>query len=101
MIGVTAIDAARRFYRKANTGVGLDFAAPGVDVMVADRSGTGFRSGTSYAAAIATGIVAQQTARGLSGRAAVVSALRNSAEDLGDDGPDTRFGWGLIHLGGC
>lgn len=101
VIGITAIDAARHLYRKANTGAGLDFAAPGVDVMVAGRSGVGFRSGTSYAAAIATGIVAQETARGRSGRSAVVSALRSNAEDLGDAGPDTSFGYGLIHLGGC
>lgn len=101
VIGITAIDAARRLYRKANTGAGLDFAAPGVDVLVADRSGTGFRSGTSYAAAIATGIAAQQAARGVSGRAAMVAALKNSAEDLGDAGLDASFGWGLIHFGGC
>ena len=101
VIGITAIDAARHLYRKANTGAGLDFAAPGVDVLVAGRGGTGFRSGTSYAAAIATGIVAQETARGRSGRVAVVSALRDNAEDLGDAGPDTSFGYGLIQLGGC
>ena len=101
VIGITAIDSSRKLYRKANTGDGLDFAAPGVDVMVAARSGTGFRSGTSYAAAIATGIIAQETARGRSGRAAVVSALRKGAEDLGDAGPDTRFGYGLIRLNGC
>lgn len=101
VIGITAIDAARHLYRKANTGAGLDFAAPGVDVLVADRSGTGFRSGTSYAAAIATGIVAQQAARGVAGRAAAMTALKNSAEDLGDAGLDASFGWGLIHFGGC
>lgn len=101
VIGITAIDAARRLYRKANTGAGLDFAAPGVDVLVADRSGTGFRSGTSYAAAIATGIVAQQAARGVSSRAAAMTALKNSAEDLGEAGLDASFGWGLIHFGGC
>lgn len=101
VIGITAIDATRKLYRKANTGNGLDFAAPGVDVMVAGRSGIGFRSGTSYAAAIATGIIAQETARGRSGRAAIVSALRKGAEDLGDTGPDTRFGYGLIRLNGC
>lgn len=101
VIGVTAIDAARRLYRKANTGAGLDFAAPGVDVLVANRSGTGFRSGTSYAAAIATGIIAQQAARGVAGRAAAMTALKNSAEDLGDAGLDATFGWGLIHFGGC
>lgn len=101
VIGITAIDAARRLYRKANTGAGLDFAAPGVDVLVADRSGSGFRSGTSYAAAIATGIIAQQAARGVAGRAAAIAALKNSAEDLGDAGLDATFGWGLIHFGGC
>ena len=101
VIGITAVDAARRLYRKANRGDGVDFAAPGVDVVVAARSGQGTRSGTSYAAAIATGIVAQQAARGNTSRSAIISALQASAEDLGDSGKDTDFGWGLLRLNGC
>lgn len=103
VIGVTAVDAARRLYRKANTGPGVDFAAPGVDVLVPGRGGkASYRSGTSYASAVATAVVAQMMARGTRTREGLLSALGAAAEDLGVPGPDTQFGRGLIRLpGGC
>ncbi|MBL8563916.1 MAG: S8 family serine peptidase [Gemmobacter sp.] len=103
VIGVTAVDAARRLYRKANTGPGVDFAAPGVDVLVPGRGGkASYRSGTSYASAVATAVVAQMMARGTRSREGLLSALGAAAEDLGAPGVDTQFGRGLIRLpGGC
>ena len=103
VIGVTAVDAARRLYRKANTGPGVDFAAPGVDVLVPGRGGkASYRSGTSYASAVATAVVAQMMARGTRSREGLLSALGAAAEDLGAPGVDTQFGHGLIRLpGGC
>ena len=103
VIGVTAVDAARRLYRKANTGPGVDFAAPGVDVLVpGGRRGASHRSGTSYASAIATAVVAQMMARGTRSREALIAALATHAEDLGTPGKDAQFGHGLIRLpGGC
>ncbi|MEH7828539.1 S8 family serine peptidase [Gemmobacter denitrificans] len=102
VIGVTAVDADRKLYRKANTGPEVAFAAPGVDLLVPKGQGTAYRSGTSYATAIATAIAAQAMARGASGRDGVIAALRAGAEDLGPAGQDSQFGWGLIRLpGGC
>lgn len=103
VIGVTAVDAARRLYRKANTGPGVDFAAPGVDVLVPGRGGkASYRSGTSYASAVATAVVAQMMARGTRSREGLLSALGAAAEDLGAPGVDPQFGRGLIRLpGGC
>ncbi len=103
VIGVTAVDAARRLYRKANTGPGVDFAAPGVDVLVPGRGGkASYRSGTSYASAVATAVVAQMMARGTRSREGLLNALGAAAEDLGAPGPDSQFGRGLIRLpGGC
>lgn len=102
VIAVTAIDAALRPYRKANYGKGIGFAAPGVDVLVpSGRSGSSHRSGTSYAAAIATAVAAQAMAQGAQGRSGVVAALRRSATDLGPAGYDERFGWGLISVPNC
>ena len=98
VIGITAVDAARRLYRKANYGQGVDFAAPGVDILVPG----GHRSGTSYASAIATAVVAQMMARGTRSREALIRALAASAEDLGAPGLDAQFGHGLMRLpGGC
>ncbi len=102
VIGITAVDAARRLYRRANTGADVDFAAPGVDVPVPTRRGAAHRSGTSYATGIATAVVAQMMARGVQGRAAIVAGLRDAAEDLGPPGRDDQFGWGLLRLpDGC
>lgn len=48
-IAVTAIDAAGRLYKQANSGDYIDFAAPGVDIWVAAGQGGAYKSGTSYA----------------------------------------------------
>jgi subtilisin family serine protease len=101
VIAVTAVDAAKRLYRKANRGPEVDFAAPGVDLLLSQGGGTAFRSGTSYAAAIVTGLVAQEIARSGGGRDAVIRRLRGRAEDLGPKGRDTAYGWGLVRSGGC
>jgi hypothetical protein len=101
VFGFTAVDAAKRLYRKANLGAGVDFAAPGVDLLVAEGGGTVHRSGTSYAAAVGTAVIAHLSASGKRSAAEVDAALRAGAEDLGQPGRDDRFGWGLIHADGC
>ena len=100
VIAVTAIDAARRGYRRATTGPQVEVAAPGVDVWVAKGAGGGYASGTSYAAPVVTAFAARLLARGQS-RAAVRAALARTAEDLGPAGRDTRFGHGLVVAPGC
>lgn len=101
VIAVTAIDAARRRYRSANTGQHIEFAAPGVDLYVASKRGGAYASGTSYAAPIVTGLAARLFARGTTSTRAMRTALRRQSVDLGAPGRDTQFGWGLVRAPGC
>lgn len=101
VIAITAIDARRKLFRSANTGAEVDFAAPGVDLLVVGEAGNGYRSGTSYAAAIASAVVAHEISKGNRQRDTIVAALRQNAEELGATGRDNKFGWGLLRLSGC
>lgn len=101
VIAVTAIDARLRLYRSANTGSEIDFAAPGVDLLVMNGDGPGYRSGTSYATAIASAVIAHEISAGQRGRDRVVAALKAKARDLGQPGRDNGFGWGLLQLSDC
>lgn len=101
VIAVTAVDAKKRLYSRANQGSRTDFSAPGVELYLPASGGFGYQSGTSFAAGIVTALAAQQSARGASGRAAVIQRLRSQAEDLGSPGRDTKFGYGLVRADGC
>ena len=101
VISVTAVDAALRRYPAANTGAHIEFAAPGVDLYVADRTGGAYASGTSYSAPIVTALAAQLVARGANSADAVRTQLRTQTRDLGDPGRDPQFGWGLAKSPGC
>ena len=100
VIAVTAVDAARRRFRMANTGPELEFAAPGVDIYAASESGGGYVSGTSFATPIVTALAAREMAAGRGSVAAIRSALRSDVQPLGPGGRNTDFGYGLVH-GGC
>ena len=100
-IAVTAVDAAGRLYRQANYGRHIEFAAPGVDLYVAWGEGGTYRSGTSFAAPVVTALLARQAARGGVSLDGARSFLRARARDLGPDGRDERFGYGLVQSGGC
>ncbi|ABV95154.1 subtilisin DY [Dinoroseobacter shibae DFL 12 = DSM 16493] len=101
VLAITAIDADKRIYRRASFGAGMDFSAPGVDIAVPDRRGWSYRSGTSYAAAVATGLVAQKLAQQRLTTDQLRASFRRSAEDLGPSGYDPRFGWGLMRGDPC
>jgi hypothetical protein len=101
VISVTAVDARKRLYRSANTGEKVDFAAPGVDLTVPGDAPGRYRSGTSFAAAIVSGVIARELALGSESRQAVEATLARRAEDLGVPGRDGEFGWGLVRAGGC
>ena len=101
VIAVTAIDAARRLFRMANTGVEIEFAAPGVDVYTARSRGAGYVSGTSFATPIVTALAARLMASGAGSVDAVRARLRAGAETLGPGTRNTAFGWGLVKTGGC
>lgn len=97
-IGITAVDRDRRIFRYANRGDYVDFAALGVDVKVADSTNGGWRieSGTSMAAPRVSVIVARIVRDGRADRDAVRSWLLASAKDLGKNGFDKVFGYGLL-----
>lgn len=98
VIGVTAVDRKNRVFRYANRGTQVDFAAPGVDVKVADSVTGGWRleSGTSMASPHVAVVAAQSLRAAAVERDALMSWLMASAEDLGRKGFDQVFGYGLI-----
>jgi subtilisin family serine protease len=97
VLGITAIDRERRIFAYANRGDHVVFAALGVNVKVADSSG-GWRmeSGTSMASPyVAAVIAAALHARELP-KHALIESLQANAVDLGDEGFDPVFGYGLV-----
>ena len=97
VVAVTAVDAARRVYRKAVQGAHIDLAAPGVDVWLAAADRPRYGSGTSLAVPYVAARLAVAAADGaLRDVAAARRLLRAEAEDLGDRGRDPVFGDGLL-----
>lgn len=98
VVAVTAVDRARRIYRRAVRGAHVDIAAPGVAVWTAASiSGARQKSGTSFAAPFVSAAAALYRAGNPAAtRAEVIAALTARAEDLGDPGRDDVFGWGLV-----
>lgn len=95
-IAVTAVDARRRLYAKANRGDHIALAAPGVAVFVPTSAAGSYRTGTSFAAPYVTASVAVLQAQGIRNPADIEKALRSSVVDLGTKGRDPLFGWGLL-----
>ena len=98
VLGVTAVDADGRIYRRANRGEHVDFAAFGVRVPVDIGGGrVEYISGTSYAAPLVAAAVARRYRATRPGDTSTeVTALRGHAVDMGDRGRDPVFGWGLL-----
>ena len=96
VIAVTAIDATDKRYAYANRGKYIAISAPGVDILApADGGRHAFLSGTSFAAAHVSGIVALllERSRSLQPEGAL-AALSDNAVDLGPAGRDEDFGFG-------
>lgn len=98
VVAVTAVDRNNRVYRQANAGDHVDFAAPGVRLWTAASiSGGRFRSGTSYAAPFVSAMLAlARTASPEADTATLIDRLAADAVDLGEDGRDPVYGWGLV-----
>lgn len=103
VFAVTATDAKNRIYGKANRGPYVFVAAPGVDVVVTmgpDR--VQLKSGTSYGAALFSGICALalegylQEGRKRPKLDDFRGLVMRSVKDLGPTGRDPVFGVGLI-----
>ena len=76
-----------------------DVVAPGQGVVVANIRGGDYvrSSGTSFAAPLVSGVcILLLQAHSNWGPAEVQEALRRTATDLGDTGPDTDYGWGQV-----
>ncbi|KGD63796.1 hypothetical protein Y5S_03003 [Alcanivorax nanhaiticus] len=87
VVAVTALDARKRLYRKANRGDAVDIAAPGVEIWTAKADGQyGYMTGTSFAVPFVAAALTRNPAE----------ALMANAEDLGEPGKDAEFGAGLL-----
>ncbi len=99
VIAITAINQKNRVYRLAVRGPHIDFAAPGVDI-VAAKSPSDYSSetGTSIAAPFATAIIASCCEDRLARRdfEGLLNFLATKALDLGPEGFDPVYGYGLI-----
>ncbi len=101
VLGVTAVDADARPFREADRGAHVALAAPGVDLWVAAPGASGrYATGTSYAVPFAAAALALERGRGADPPTARARLLER-ARDLGEPGPDPRFGHGLLRHPGC
>jgi subtilisin family serine protease len=97
VIAVSATDADDKLFPQSNRGRYIAMAAPGVRIAVAmPDAGYGQASGTSYAAAEVSGIVALMLQhKGDLTPDKVRGILMQTARDLGPKGRDSMFGAGL------
>ncbi len=109
VIAVTAVDANKRLYTRANRGNYIAIAAPGVDVWVpvATGAGTGsaskgkYVSGTSFASPFVAAAIAQSVATQAPGQPALkppahIQKLCSKAVNLGTT--TAEFGCGLLQM---
>lgn len=98
VIGVTAVDDRERALPEAGRGEQVDFAALGSELRAA-RPGGGWDAvrGTSFAAPLVARAAATYISEPGDGRIDQVRArLANGALDLGADGRDNTYGYGLV-----
>lgn len=98
VIAVTAIDADQRVFGGAVQGNHVEYAAPGVDVLIQTGQESGrYVSGTSFAAPFVTALIAADESRSFeTDTESVRSYLQRNVFDLGASGPDPVFGHGLV-----
>jgi Subtilase family len=93
VIAVTALDANRRRWPRANTGEQVAIAAPGVEVWTVDGAGQGrYSSGTSVATLFVTAALAASV------RADREEWLRRHTREAGTPGRDPEYGHGLLGM---
>ena len=97
VIAVTATDDKDELMQQANRGPYVFVSAPGVNVMAPVGGGQDLVTGTSFAAAIVSGAIANLI-HAAPERSAdwIEAALSATAKDLGDAGRDADYGYGLI-----
>lgn len=98
VIAVTATDERDQLMPQANRGAYVYVSAPGVDMVAPVGGGTDLVTGTSFAAAIVTGAIANLLhARPDSSADWIEERLAATARDLGASGRDSDFGYGLVN----
>lgn len=96
-IAVTAVDRNDAVYHRANRGEHIDFAVPGVDIFHATGEQRWMRSsGTSYAAAIMSGLIATLLPEVPTSPAEIRQEFTTWASDHGRAGTDPVYGRGVI-----
>jgi subtilisin family serine protease len=98
VIAVTATNESDGLMEQANRGPYVHVAAPGVDLLAPVAGGTDAVTGTSFAAPVVTGVIANLV-REAPGRtpAEIAELLARTAVDLGPPGRDDDFGHGLVN----
>ncbi|RWI28968.1 S8 family serine peptidase [Mesorhizobium sp.] len=99
VIAVTATDAKDGLMQQANRGAYVFLSAPGVEMVAPSGAGSDVVTGTSFAAAIVTGAIANLL-NAAPDRSAdwVEKVLAATARDLGPKGRDSDFGYGLLNI---
>ena len=97
VIAVTATDAKDGLMPQANRGAYVFISAPGVEMVAPSGAGSEVVTGTSFAAAIVSGAVANLIHIAPDRSAdEIEKALADTARDLGPKGRDNDFGYGLL-----
>ncbi|TJV38750.1 MAG: peptidase S8 [Mesorhizobium sp.] len=99
VIAVTATDAKDGLMPQANRGAYVFISAPGVEMVAPSGAGSDVVTGTSFAAAIVSGAIANLI-HAAPDRSAddIEKALAATARDLGPKGRDNDFGYGLLDI---
>ncbi|CAN7177781.1 S8 family serine peptidase [Mesorhizobium sp. LjRoot246] len=99
VIAVTATDARDGLMPQANRGAYVFISAPGVEMVAPSGAGSDVVTGTSFAAAIVSGAIANLIHAAPDRSAdAIEKALAATARDLGPKGRDNDFGYGLLDI---
>jgi len=100
VIAVTGVDARRRVLAEAGRGAHVALAAPGSEMVGAGSEADGGYlplRGTSFAAPLVAGLLAARLPRPDEAAAReALAQLRAQAVDLGAEGRDDVYGWGLV-----
>ena len=100
VIAVTAVSDEKKIYRRANRGLHVDLAAPGVRIWTAASiKGAKWKTGTSFATPFVSAAAALARAKHPNYTALQIQELlKDNAEDIGAPGHDEIFGAGLLSL---
>ena len=99
VIAVTATDAKDQLMPQANRGPYVFISAPGVEMVAPSGAGSDVVTGTSFAAAIVSGAIANLIHAAPDRTAEdIEKVLAATAKDLGGHGRDSDFGYGLLDV---